>query len=122
MSDSSYRGLAGSDRAAIQRLVEAWLNFPGKHLIFSEPLPPSIPVPPELMATITRRPLHREQVIVDAGIWSRLGQPPTGIGREQFLQPLPTTTPFDGWEVTLHPVALRVEWARTMPGLEVDYF
>lgn len=122
VSESPRKDLSPTDHEAIQALVEAWLAFPGKRLLFSEPLPPSTPLLPELMATITRRPRYREQVIADASLWSRLGQPPTGIGREHFLQRLPAPAPFDGWEVALHPVALRVEWARTMPGLEVDYF
>lgn len=108
--------------AAIQALVEAWLGFPGRPLDFSRPPPPATPLPEALLATLTREEPYRSQVLEDAALWSRLGVPQTGIGTEHILRPLPRPRPFGAWEHTLQPVALRVEWARTMVGLEVDYY
>ncbi|MEZ4451451.1 MAG: hypothetical protein R3B09_18420 [Nannocystaceae bacterium] len=108
--------------AAIQALVEAWLGFPGRQLDFSRRPPDAAPIPDALAATITRVEPYRSRVLADAALWSRLGVPPTGVGTEHILRPLPRPRPYDGWEHTLQPVALRVEWARTMVGLEVDYY
>ncbi len=111
-----------ADLKAIQTLVEAWLAFPGRYLSFDSPLPPPTPVPSDLATSITRRSIYRQQVLNDAELWSRLGRPATGVGTEHFLRPLPAPESFDGWNISLHQVSLRVEWARTMPGLEVDYY
>lgn len=115
-----------ADRAplpeALHALAGAWLAFPGRHLDFSRRPPPPTPLPEALLATITRSPAHRAQVLEDAALWSRLGRPLTGIGTEHILLPTPPAAPFEAWEVSLSPLVLRVEWARTMPGLEVDYY
>lgn len=122
MSGTISTDLELADRKAIQRLIESWLAFPGRFLDFNVPPPPPMPVPDELAASITRRSPYRQQVLTDAELWSRLGRPHTGIGTEYILRPLPAPEPFDAWNITLNQVCLRVEWARTMPGLEVDYY
>ncbi|HFE47153.1 MAG TPA: hypothetical protein ENJ18_16980 [Nannocystis exedens] len=122
MSGSPSPDLDLADLKAIKSLIEAWLAFPERQFRFDTPPPPPTPVTSALVTSITRRATYRQQVLTDAQLWSRLGRPLTGIGTEHILCPLPSPEPFDGWNISLHSVTLRVEWARTMRGLEVDYY
>ncbi len=122
MSGSLSSDLDIADLKAIKSLVEAWLAFPARQFNLDTPPPPPTTVPSALVTSITRRSAYRKQVLTDAQLWSRLGRPLTGIGTEHVLRPLPSPEPFDGWNISLRSVTLRVEWARTMRGLEVDYY
>jgi len=107
----------------LEALARLWLDFPGRTLDFNEPLrPPSAP-PPALVATITARSPHRERVLADAALWSRLGRPAAAApDAAELLLPPPPVQAWEGWARSLCPLVLRVEWPRTIAGLEVDFF
>jgi hypothetical protein len=107
----------------LDALARLWLDFPGRTLDFNEPLPPPSSPPPALVATITSRAPHRERVLADAALWSRLGRPAAAAAdAEQILLEPPPVEAWEGWPRSLSPLVLRVEWARTIAGLEVDFF
>ena len=106
----------------LRALAEAWLDFPGRDLDHRRRPPPPAALPAALAATVTAAAPYRARVLADAALWSRLGRPRTSAGAERILLPAPAPAPFERWSISLSPLVLRVEWPRTIPGLEVDYY
>lgn len=92
----------------VQRQREGVFSFARAHEL-AEP----VPIPPELLSTITKHEPYRTQALADAGLWLAMVKP-FGLGLEVRVDARPTVRAEPPWQQVVTPLPFRTTVADRM--------
>lgn len=108
------------DDPALLALLQPWFCTRPVGAFWDFTPQPIREVPARLVATITHNEPYRSQALQDAVLWLQLPLL-VGIGLEAIpVEPF-VIRAVEHWKEVVSPLAVRLEWSRTMAGDEIDW-